>query len=180
MRNRKAVALWDHAFDIFSSAAELIIQTVRIALCVHGCVYVSVVHGGANRKFVTAGYREIYNCNEECGDRLLAFPCLLYYFYRNVQWCRWFAYLHMYACLFVPVIDCTCARISCMPQLHCRSPPRRCQPTQFSDRVDLVSPVCYRMTKSHVIAAVFKLGARDFSTLSSQTLLNKDRQCCES
>jgi len=26
-----------------------------------------------------------------CDDRLLAFPCLLYYFYRNVQWGRWSA-----------------------------------------------------------------------------------------
>jgi len=31
-----------------------------------------------------------------------------------------------------------------------------------------------------VTAAVFKLGGGGFSTLSSQTLLNKDGQCCES
>jgi len=35
------------------------------------------------------------------------------------------------------------------------------------------------MTRSHVTAAVFKQGARFLDT-SSQTLLNKDWQCCES
>jgi len=47
-----------------------------------------------------------------------------------------------------------------------------------SGRVDLVSPVCYHMTRSHMTAAVFTIG-RD-STISSQTLLNKDQQFCES
>jgi len=46
-------------------------------------------------------------------------------------------------------------------------------PTQFSGCVDLFSPVCYRITRSHVTTAVFKLRA-------SQMLLNKNRQCCES
>jgi len=38
---------------------------------------------------------------------------------------------------------------------------------QFSGRVDLFSPVCYRMTKSHVTAAVFKLEARFLDTFKS-------------
>jgi len=37
-------------------------------------------------------------------------------------------------------------------------------PTQFSGRVDLFSPACYRMTSIHVTIAVFKLKARFFDT----------------
>jgi len=71
---------------------------------------------------------------------------------------------------------------SCTHSLHIA--PALMQPaadplTKFSGRVDLVSPVCYCMTRSHVTAAVFKI-RHDFATLSSQTLLNKNRQCCES
>jgi len=65
---------------------------------------------------------------------------------------------------------------SCTHRLHAAAAltqPAADLPSQFSGRVDLVSPVCYRMTRSHVTAAVFKSG-RDFTTLSSQTLLNKD------
>jgi len=42
--------------------------------------------------------------------------------------------------------------------------PAALPPTQFSGSVDLFSPVCYRMTKRHVTAAVFKLEARYLDT----------------
>jgi len=76
--------------------------------------------------------------------------------------------LPMCACLCVPVTDCTCVRIGCTATARRVA----AEPIQFSGRVDLVSPVCYHMVRSHVTAAVFKLG-RTFTTLSSQILLKK-------
>jgi len=108
------------------------------------------------------------------GDRLLASPCLLYYFYRNVQWGRWFTYLHMYSyqSLFVvlPVYAQT-ARLSYVTVACCVA-------------ADPIFWLCWltcllRMTRSNVTAAVFKLGARFLDTFR-QMLLNKDGQCCES
>jgi len=92
-----------------------------------------------------------------CGDRLLAYPCLLYCFYRNVPWGRWFTYLHMYSyqSLFVPAARRSCAALVCR---------RPADPVHNQVCVDLVSPVCYRMTISHVIVAVFILGARFLDT----------------
>jgi len=78
--------------------------------------------------------------------------------------------LYIFAYVFVPVTVPVYARRSSIAVPCC---------TQFSGLVDLFSPVCCHVTRSYVTAAVFKLG-RDFSTLSSQTSLNKDRQCCES
>jgi len=101
-------------------------------------------------------------------DRLLAFSCLLYYFYRNVYWCRRFTYFHMYSyqSLIVPVYVYA-ARRSCAAEAAASLPAdpvfRPCWPG-FT--------VCYCMTINHVTAALFKIG-RDFTTLSSQTLLNK-------
>jgi len=69
--------------------------------------------------------------------------------------------IYIFAYVFVPVTVCTCVRICCAPQLRCRSLLRRRRPPiQFSGLVDLLLLVCYRMTRSHVTAAVFKLGAR--------------------
>jgi len=37
-------------------------------------------------KFFTIDFRNLFICKTvNCGDMLLASPCLLYYFYRNVQ-----------------------------------------------------------------------------------------------
>jgi len=51
------------------------------------------------------------------------------------------------------------------------------QPIPINQRILLLDT---KVTRSHVTDGVFKLGARFLDTFSSQTLLNKDRQCCES
>jgi len=73
-----------------------------------------------------------------CGDRLPAFPCLLYCFYRNVQRGPWFAYV------------CVPLRTShwlylCTHKVHTTARRVAAEPTQFSGRVDRVSPVCYQL-----------------------------------
>jgi len=76
--------------------------------------------------------------------------------------------LHMcsHQSLFVPVYA-KAARRSCVAVVcHAAAHP----PTQFP-AVLTFSHVCYRITRSHVIAAVFKIG-RDSTTISSHTLLN--------
>jgi len=51
-------------------------------------------------------------------------------------------------------------------------------PTQFSGSFDLFPPVCYRMMRSRDRRCV-QTGGVISQHFSSQTLLNKDRQCCE-
>jgi len=55
--------------------------------------------------------------------------------------------IYSYQSLFVPVYE-----------------QAACAAAQFSGSVGLFSPVCYRMMRSHVTAAVFKLGARFLDT----------------
>jgi len=64
------------------------------------------------------------------------------------------------------VVDCICIRTSHCTWVRIRYAPSPATPppTQFSGRVDLFSPVCYRMTRSNVTAAVFKLRARFLDT----------------
>jgi len=94
--------------------------------------------------------------HRRCGDRLLVSPCLLYYFYHNVQWGCWFTYLQMYSyqSLFVPVYEWA-VRYSCIPVVCYDTADPVFQPC---------SPICYRMTRSHVTASVFKLRARFYDT----------------
>jgi len=84
-------------------------------------------------------------------------------------------YCTIFIAVFSEVVGlhiCICIRTShclyqCTHRLRAAAAlpwPAALQPTQFSGHVDLFSPVCYRMTRRHVIAAVFKLG-RDLSTL---------------
>jgi len=107
-----------------------------------------------------------------CGNRLLPSPCLLYFFYCNVQWGHWFTYLHMYSYQSLFVLVYTWAA-------H-RSLLRRRWPT------DLVFWPCWSVFTCLLPydevtwpSLCSNLGS-DFSTLSSQTLLSKDRQFCES
>jgi len=83
----------------------------------------------------------------------------------------------MYACFFIPVIDCTCV-------LHRRSWAAQpaavaAEPTQFFGFAD--SPVLFtgRWLEVTWPPLCFKLG-HGFTTPSSQTLLRENRQCCES
>jgi len=112
-------------------------------------------------------YILMYEFIINCGDRLLTSPCLLTIFYRNVQRSCWFTYLHMhsYQSLFVPVY---------VPQLHC------C--TLLCSRwpsVQLLTCLLAYDKKSRDFCCVQSRGAISWH-FSSQTLLNKDRQCCES
>jgi len=77
--------------------------------------------------------------------------CLLHYFYHNIQWGRWFTYLHMYSCQLAYCL------YLCAHALHATA--ARHWPA--ADPVsDLVSPFCCRVTVGDVTAAVFKLRAR--------------------
>jgi len=86
--------------------------------------------------------------------------------------------VYIFAYVFMPLTVCTCVRVGCMPRLcchgllHCRRPAKPVFRPCW--------PVCYRMTRSHMTATVFKLGARLLDTSQSHMLLNKDQQCCES
>jgi len=79
--------------------------------------------------------------------------------------------IHIFA--FVPVTVCTCVHIGCVPQLRCRQPTDPvCQPCW---------PVftCLSCEKSCDRRCV-QTGGTISGYFSSQTLLNKDRRCCES
>jgi len=94
-------------------------------------------------------------------DRLLASPCLLYYFCCNVQWS-----CYIYAYVFIPVTACTCVRTGSPPQLRCCSLLCRRRPgfpavlTWFH----LFATVWREITT----AAVFKLGARFLDTFQAR------------
>jgi len=70
----------------------------------------------------------------------------------------------MSICIFAYVLDA-------LPPPSCAARRRRVylfnETTQFIGRADLVSPVCYRMTRSHVTAAVFQTRARFYDTITS-------------
>jgi len=87
-----------------------------------------------------------------------------------VQWCRWFAYLSHWLYLCTHRLHAAAA----LPQPAALLPSR----PSFPAVLIWFHVFATGMTRRHVTAAVFKLG-RDFTTLSNQTLLNKDRQCCE-
>jgi len=79
--------------------------------------------------------------------------------------------IYIFAYVFVPVTVCTCARIGCAPQLCCRTLLRRRRPSFPAG-----------LTCFHLFATVWlevtwlplcSNWGRDFSTLSSQTLLKK-------
>jgi len=88
--------------------------------------------------------------------------------------------IYIFAYVFVPVTVCTCVRIGCEPQLHCRSLLRHRQPS---------FPACWPVFTCLLLYDVWRevtwpplcsnwdAISRHFS---SQTLLNKDRQCCKS
>jgi len=97
--------------------------------------------------------------------------CLLYFvlltvlfFYSNVQWCRWFAYLHMYVCFFIPAIDCTCVCIGCTPQLRSRRPTRT---ASLAVSNPFTCSVYWPVTRGHVTAAVFQTRAWFCDTFTS-------------
>jgi len=95
-----------------------------------------------------------------CGDWLFAPPpayCTIFIIMPNEV-----VDLHICICIRTVTV-CTCVRIGCAPQLRCLSLSSSRRPS-FQVFVDLVSPVCCCVTRSHVTAAVFKLG-RDFLTL---------------
>jgi len=70
----------------------------------------------------------------------------------------------MYACIFVPVIDCTCV-------LRCHAEPHSLPCRWIADPVYRqcwpVSPVYYRVTSSYVTAAEFQTQARFYNTFTS-------------
>jgi len=79
----------------------------------------------------------------------------------------------MYACVFVPVIDCTCV----MSRTTCRC---QADPVFWASRfIWCVYWPVSRCLEVTWLPLSFKLG-RGFMTLSHQTLLNEGRQCCES
>jgi len=91
------------------------------------------------------------------------------------------AYCTIFIVMSSEVVDshiCICIRTShclylCTHRLRAAAAlpwPAAPQPTQFSGSVDLFSPVCYRMTRSHVTADVFKLGARFLETFNSDVV----------
>jgi len=88
---------------------------------------------------------------------------------------------YIFVYVFVPVTDCSCVRIGCAPQLRCRSLLRRRRPADLVFRPCWPAFTCLLPydEKSRDRRCVQTWGAisRHFS---SQTLLNKDRQCCES
>jgi len=77
--------------------------------------------------------------------------------------------IYIFAYVFVPVIDCTCVRIGCATRLP---PPSR--------RPSFPAVLTCFVWREVIWPLLCSNWGRDFSTLSSQTLLNKDRQCCES
>jgi len=79
----------------------------------------------------------------------------------------------LHICICIPTSHCV--RIGCAALARCTAADPL---TQFSGRVDQFSPVCYRMRKNHATSATFELKGI-FRHFSSQTLLNKNRQCCE-
>jgi len=91
---------------------------------------------------------------------VIGLPLLTVLFYRNVQ------LIYIFAYVFVPVLDCTCRSL-----LRRRS--------SFPAVL-----ICFHLFTTIWREATWPLlclyWGCDFSTLSGQTLLNKDRQCCES
>jgi len=81
-----------------------------------------------------------------CGDRLLAYCTVFNIMFSEV--------VDLHICICIHTSHCLDAAAA-LPQLAANS---------VSGSADLVLPVCYRMTRSHVTATVFKLG-RNFSTL---------------
>jgi len=85
--------------------------------------------------------------------------------------------IYIFAYVFVSVTVCTFVRIGCAPQLRCRSLLRRRRPSFPAVLTCFLFATVWRKVTWQPL---FSNWGRDFSTLSSQTLLNKDRQCCES
>jgi len=126
---------------------------------------------------VSRNYNERPRCCESYrryGDRLIACPCLLYFFYRNVQWGRWFTYLHY---VLVPVTVCTCVRIGCAPRLRCRGLLRRRRPSfpAVLTCIHLFATVWREVTWPPLCSNWCAI-SRHFSN----QMLNKNRQCCKS
>jgi len=86
--------------------------------------------------------------------------------------------IYIFAYVFVPVTVCTCVHIGCAPQLRCRCLLRRSRPSfpAVLTCFHLFATVWREVTYSPLCSN----WGHDFSTLLTQTLLNKDRQCCES
>jgi len=86
--------------------------------------------------------------------------------------------MNIFAYVFVPVTVCTCVRIGCALRLHCRSL-RRCRRPSFPAVLNSFACLLPCDEKSRDRSYVQTAGTIS-GHFSSQTLLNKDRQCCES
>jgi len=71
----------------------------------------------------------------------------------------------MYACFFVPLVNCTC--ICYAAAVEPRSPPRRCRADPVYRPCWPVLPVYCRMTRSHVVGVLFWKRSRELFTFTS-------------